>query len=137
MILLTVLLIALILTTALIVVPTIFHYRAKWLRIAVAVGVAVSVFFGIATISTGSVATNRAEWLKAESADIMLYYNTVNYSDNEYVRYDFYDRVKAYNEVYAAYQEATEDPLTSWLYDADVLTECGYIDFMLNTGTYG
>ena len=57
--------------------------------------------------------------------------------DNEYVRYDFYDRVKEYNHFYAAYQEAIENPWTSWLYDETVLTECAPIDFTLHTGTYG
>ncbi len=137
MILLTILLIALILTTAAIVVPMIFRYRATWLRYVVCVGLAICIAFGITCPCVANSANKTEEWLKQESADILLYYNTVNYSDNEYVRYDFYNRVKEYNRVYAAYQEAVEAPLTSWLYDEDVLTECGLIDFMLSTGTYG
>lgn len=137
MILITVLLIALILTAAAIIVPVLFHYRSKWLHCAVCVGLAVCIVFGASCVCVGNGARNDAAWLKNESADIQLYYNTIVYSDNEYVRYNFYDRVKEYNHFYAAYQEAIENPWTSWLYDETVLTECAPIDFTLHTGTYG
>lgn len=137
MILLTVLLIALILTAAAIIVPATFHYKSKWLHYAVCVGLAVCIVFGASCVCVGNGARNDAAWLKTESADIQLYYNTVVYSDNEYVRYDFYDRVVAYNHRYEAYQNAVENPWTSWLFDADVLTDCAPIQFELNTGTYG
>lgn len=137
MIILTVLLIALVLTTAAIIVPAIFNYKAKWLRPVVCIGLGICIAFGATAICVASGAENTAAWLKEESTDIMLYYNTINYSDNEYVRYNFYDRVMEYNRVYEAYQDATKNPWMSWLYDEDVLGECGLIDFMLNTGTYG
>ena len=137
MILLTVLLIALILTAAAIIVPATFHYKSKWLYYAVCVGLAICLAFGVSCVFVGNGARNDAAWLKTESADIQLYYNTVVYSDNEYVRYDFYDRVVAYNHRYEAYQNAVENPWTSWLFDADVLTDCAPIQFELNTGTYG
>lgn len=137
MILLTILLIALVLTAAAIIVPAIFHHKSKWLYYAVCVGLAICLTFGVSCVCVGNGARNDAAWLKAESADIQLYYNTVVYSDNEYVRYDFYDRVVAYNHRYEAYQNAVENPWTSWLFDADVLTDCAPIQFELNTGTYG
>lgn len=137
MIILFILLIALILTAAAIIVPAIFHYKAKWLGTVVCIGLGICLAFGATSILVADNANETADWLKQESADILLYYNTVNYSDNEYVRYDFYDRVMNYNRVYTAYQEASVAPLTSWLYDTDVLGECGPIDFMLNAGTYG
>lgn len=137
MIILTILLIALVLTAAAIIVPTIFHYKAKWLHYVVCIGLGICLVFGATSIMVATNANETADWLKQESADILLYYNTVNYSDNEYVRYNFYDRVMNYNRVYTAYQDASEQPLTSWLYDTDVLGECGLIDFMLSTGTYG
>lgn len=137
MILLTILLIALILTAAAIIVPAIFHHRSKWLHYVVCVGLAICIAFSIACGCVGNGAHRDAAWLKAESADIQLYYNTIVYSDNEYVRYNFYDRVMEYNRLYEAYQEAVENPWTSWLYDEDVLTECTPINFVLSTGTYG
>ena len=137
MILITILLIALILTAAAIIVPMVFHYKSKWLRHVVCVGLGVCVALGISCGIVSNGANKTADWLKTESADIQLYYNTVVYSDNEYVRYNFYDRVMEYNRVYTAYQEASENSMTSWLYDSDVLTECGPIDFELSAGTYG
>lgn len=137
MILITVLLIALILTAAAIIVPMIFHYRSKWAHYAACVGLAICITFAVVCGCVGNGARRDAAWLKAESADIQLYYNTIVYSDNEYVRYNFYDRVMEYNRLYEAYADAVENPMTSWLFDEGVLTECALIDFALNTGTYG
>jgi hypothetical protein len=137
MILLTALLIALIFTTAAILTATVFRYKSKWLYHAVCISLAICLVSGVSCVCIGNGARNDAAWLKAESANIQLYYNTIVYSDNEYVRYDFYDRVVTYNHCYEAYQNAVENPWTSWLFDADVLTDCAPIDFALNTGTYG
>lgn len=137
MILLTIFLIALILTAAAIIVPMIFHYRSKWSHYAVSVGLAICITFAVVCGCVGNGARRDAAWLKTESADIQLYYNTIVYSDNEYVRYNFYDRVMEYNRFYEAYQEAVENPWTSWLFDESILTECTPIEFSLNTGTYG
>ena len=137
MILLTILLIALIVTAAAIIVPMIFHYRSKWAHYAVCMGLAICITFAIVCGCVGNGARRDAAWLKTESADIQLYYNTIVYSDNEYVRYNFYDRVMEYNRLYEAYQEAVENPWTSWLFDESILTECTPIEFSLNVGTYG
>lgn len=137
MILTTIFLIALILTATAITVPALFCYRSKWLHYIACVCLTICIVFGICCACVGACARTDAAQLKTEFAHIQLYYNTIVYSDNEYVRYDFYNRVKEYNRLYEVYQESTEDPWTSWLYDVDILTECSPIDFTLNTGTYG
>lgn len=137
MILLTALLIALILTAAAIIVPAIFHYKSKWLFNAMCIGLAICCTLCVSCVCIGNGARNDAAWLKTEAADIQLYYNTIVYSDNEYVRYNFYDRVMEYNRCYEAYKDAVENPVTSWLFDKGVLTGCAPIDFTLNVGTYG
>ena len=137
MILIAILLIALIITAAVIIVPSIFHYKSKLLQSIMCIGFCVCIVLGFICGTVASQAKDVGNWLKAESANIQLYYNTIAYSDNEYVRYDFYNRVTKYNRVYKSYQNKVENSLTSWLYDGDVLIECAPIEFVLNTGTYG
>lgn len=137
MILIAILLIALIITAAAIIVPSIFHYKSKLLQSIVCFGICICIISGFICGIVASQAKDVGNWLKTESANIQLYYNTIAHSDNEYVRYDFYNRVTKYNRVYKSYQNKVENSLISWLYDGDVLIECAPIEFALNTGTYG
>ena len=137
MILIAILLIALIVTAAAIIVPSIFCYKSKFLKDIGCIGICICIILGVVCGIVTSQANDVGNWLKAEFADIQLYYNTIAHSDNEYVRYDFYNRVTKYNRVYKSYQNKIENSLISWLYDGDVLIACAPIEFALNTGTYG
>lgn len=64
--------------------------------------------------------------------DLMLYYNTVVYSDNEYVRYDYFNKVKTYNEDYDAIIRASESKWTGWFYPAEEIAKLNPIDFTLH-----
>lgn len=68
--------------------------------------------------------------------DLMLYYNTVNYSSNEYVRYDYYNKVQAYNAFYQNLIEATEDPVFGCLYPKNWHANIGPINFQLHGDEY-
>lgn len=72
----------------------------------------------------------------AQYKDLMLYYNTVNYSSNEYVRYDYYNKVQAYNAFYQNLIEVTEDPIFGCLYPKNWYTAIGPIDFQLHGDEY-
>jgi hypothetical protein len=72
----------------------------------------------------------------AQYEDLMLYYNTVNYSSNEYVRYDYYNKVQAYNTTYQILIEATEDPVFGCLYPKNWYADIGPIDFQLHGDEY-
>ena len=115
MILITALLIAFILTTVAIIVPSIFCYKSKFLKDIGCIGICICIILGVVCGIVASQAKDVGNWLKAESANIQLYYNTIAYSDNEYVRYDFYNRVTKYNRVYKSYQHKVENSLTRWL----------------------
>lgn len=70
-----------------------------------------------------------------EYADIMLYYGTIAVSDNEYVRYDFHERIAAYNQ---EYEDCLAESESNWLgvfYNKNWDTLCGPIDSFL-TGDY-
>ena len=64
--------------------------------------------------------------------DLMLYYNTVVYSDNEYVRYDYFNKVKAYNEDYDKIIAASESKWSGWFYPAEQIAKLNPIDFTLH-----
>lgn len=72
------------------------------------------------------------ERLTARYDDLMLYYNTVVYSDNEYVRYDYYDKVNAYNEWYERTIRDSESKWSGWFYSDEDLAKIHPIDFTLH-----
>jgi hypothetical protein len=89
------------------------------------------------SIVAGVVCDNDINDLKAESEHINLYYNTVLYTDNEYVRFDFYQRVQDYNDSYAELQEKSKSIWIGAFYPKGWDTEILPIEFLLNVGAYG
>lgn len=72
----------------------------------------------------------------AQYEDLTLYFNTVNYSSNEYVRYDYYNKVQTYNATYQNLIEATEDPIFGCFYPKNWFADIGPIDFQLHGDEY-
>lgn len=83
-------------------------------------------------ISMGAGARSDLQSMVERYDDLMLYYNTVVYSDNEYVRYDYFNKVKAYNENYDAIIRASESKWTGWFYPAEEIAKLNPIDFTLH-----
>lgn len=83
-------------------------------------------------ISMGAGARSDLQSMVERYDDLMLYYNTVVYSDNEYVRYDYFNKVKAYNEDYDAIIRASESKWTGWFYPAEEIAKLNTIDFTLH-----
>ena len=83
-------------------------------------------------ISMGAGARSDLQFMADRYDDLMLYYNTVVYSDNEYVRYDYFNKVKAYNEKYDAIIRASESKWTGWFYPAEQVAKLNPIDFTLH-----
>ncbi len=137
MIILSALLIALLLLASAIVVRCIFKPKWVWLNKVILVAAAFVLVLGTVSIVAGAVCDNDISTLKAESEHINLYYNTVLYTDNEYVRFDFYQRVQDYNDSYAELQEKSKSIWIGAFYpkgwDAEILP----IEFLLNSGANG
>lgn len=132
-----VLLAILICTAAAIVCTAVFGMQKnKTMRSICAIGLMLCAIgmgiFGIGRACTNS-DTNRAI---AQYKDLTLYYNTVNYSSNEYVRYDYYNKVQEYNATYQNLIEATEDPVFGCLYPQNWFANIGPIDFQLHGDEY-
>ncbi len=137
MIILSVLLIVMLIAISAIVVRLVFKPQWAWLNRIIYTMLALTLIFGVLATVAHGVCNNRFEALEAEAAYINLYYNTVFFSDNEYVRFDFYQRVLDYN---ATYEQLEKDANSAWIgifFPADWNTRVTSIDFTLNSGVNG
>lgn len=134
MILLSILLIATLIAFAGWTICLIFHPKWPWFGYALIAATAISVVMALGCGIGAAVSSNDVENLKAEAAEIELYYNTINYSTNEYVRFDFYQKVQNYNEWYKEVQEQSESIWIGAFYPKGWQDEIVPIEFYLNDG---
>ena len=73
----------------------------------------------------------------SEYDDLMLYYTTVDNSANEYVRYNYYDKVQDYNKFYTRLAGYESDFWIGNLVHESWLDGCDLIDFQLHGDGYG
>lgn len=111
---------------------TIWLFPTKIAKFILVGAFVVAIMAIILTISMGAGARSDLQSVAEQYDDLMLYYNTVVYSDNEYVRYDYYNKVKAYNEDYDAIIRASESKWTGWFYPAEEIAKLNTIDFTLH-----
>ena len=132
-----VLLAILICTAAAIVCTAVFGMQKnKTMRRICATGLLLCMI-GMGIFGIGRACTNSDTGrIVAQYEDLTLYFNTVNYSSNEYVRYDYYNKVQTYNAAYQNLIEATEDPVFGCLYPKDWFINIGPIDFQLRGDEY-
>ena len=128
MIILSVLLIALLLLAASLSVYCVFKPRWAWLALVI-----LTIVFGGTALIAGNVCESRITDLKVQAADLKLYYNLVNESYDEYVRFDFYEQVREYNAEYAACQKASKNPWVNAFYPKGWSEEIAPIEFVLRT----
>lgn len=86
----------------------------------------------ITVVTAASVANDRISAMHETYDNLMLYYETVETSTNEYVRFDYYEKVAEYNSAYDFNLTQEEGPLFGWLYPADWDDNLGHIDFQLH-----
>lgn len=135
MIILSVLLIALLLLVSAIIVRCVFKPKWVWLNKVIVAALVIACAFGILSGFMSAACQGQVDNLRDEAKAILLYYNTINESDNEYVRFDFYQRVKDYNVRYTNLQDNTESAWIGAFYPEGWDSEIGLIDFMLRTGS--
>lgn len=111
---------------------TIWLFPTKIAKFVLVGAFVVAIMAIILTISVGAGARIDLQSVAERYDDLMLYYNTVVYSDNEYVRYDYFNKVKAYNEDYEAIIRASESKWTGWFYPAEDIAKLNTIDFTLH-----
>ncbi len=118
------------------IVGTIFHVRGGWLQKVVAVCAVLTFLLALIGGCCYGVSASAQRELRAEYNDLMTYYNVVNYSDDEYVRFDYYNKILEYNKQYETLSARYENPWISWFQPKDGLYGISFIDFMLNRGSY-
>lgn len=65
------------------------------------------------------------------------YYALINYkqiieeTDNEFIRYDFYQKIEEWNDQYYTYQRNSKNPLINIFYDFKPYKNCQPIEFNL------
>ena len=125
------------LTAIAIVVTVVFGYQKNaTLRKAILCGLVASLLLSGFAIVFGGIVGNTADELVATYNDLILYQTTVEHSTNEYVRYDYYDKVTAYNEAFEDYVIASQDKWLGGLYPADWDEGIAIIDFQLHGDNY-
>ena len=125
------------LTAIAIVVTVVFGYQKNaTLRKAIMLGLCASLLLSGFAIVFGGIVSNTADELTATYNDLILYQTTVEHSTNEYVRYDYYDKVTAYNEAFADYVIASQDKWLGGLYPTDWDEDIAIIDFQLHGDNY-
>lgn len=103
----------------------------KWMETLIAIllipAVAIFAIWAAVFGTSGSDRLHNQE----EYSQLKLYQYTVENSTNEYLRYDYYERVQEWNERYETIKENESDPWLSWFY-FDPMEGCGPIDFVLH-----
>ena len=111
---------------------------ANWLhptkvgKYAVSVGIVAFTIFALLCICLNAGAKTDITSITERYEDLMLYHSTVVNSDNEYVRYNYYDKVVAFNEDLEGIMSASNSNWTNWFYSAEELATVHPIDFTLH-----
>ena len=138
MVILCTLLLALIISLAAVLVDIIFKPHWAWLRRVIVAMIVLSVACGIATGIVIGGANAEINHMRAEHDRLALYQTVVEQTDNEYVRFDFYQSVTEYN---ARYENVVDKAQSIWigaLYPKNWAEQIAPIEFHLNGGyNYG
>lgn len=119
------------------VVMLVFGYQKNALcRKIVSVGVIAALSLGFIFAITGGVMSNSTDKLCDQYHDLTLYQYTIEQSVNEYVRFDYYNRVMDYNEMYENHRCQAANDWFGWLYGKDWDSGIGYIEFVLHGDEY-
>ena len=125
------------LTAIAIVVTVVFGYQKNaTLRKAILFGLAASLLLSVFALVFGGIVNDTANELATTYNDLILYQTTIERSTNEYVRYDYYDKVTAYNEAFEDYVIASQDKWLGGLYPTDWDEGIAIIDFQLHGDNY-
>lgn len=136
MILVSILMIALILAAAAILVRLIFRPNWAWLDQIIFFVLAFSVVLGTVCGCMKRDYGREVRNLTEEFEDITLYHETVSLSSNEYVRFNFYERVREYNKAYLDTVKESENIFYGALYPKNWAEGLTTIEFMLRENVY-
>ena len=97
-------------------------------------GIAAAIISTLLAILVFASSSGVADSLVAEYEELSLYSEVVEESDNEYIRFDFNDRVKTYNARVKRYKKNSENIFLEDFYKIEDLKNAKEIEFELRTG---
>jgi glucan phosphoethanolaminetransferase (alkaline phosphatase superfamily) len=137
MIILAIFLLAMLIAASAIITKLVFKPRWTWLNRIILVMVGLSVVMCVICVIALPVTRGIVNDLREEHDALILYHDTIDQCYNEYVRFDFYQRVMDYNERYAAIQKESKSLWIGEFYPKGWDTEILPIEFLLNSGVNG
>lgn len=116
-----------------IVVGTVFGYsKNRTLKSIFRAAIVAAAFCGVFCGVLGGIYANDVNEIKATYADLVLYQPLVEETSNEYIRYDFYDKVNTYNEMYDTMETNAASDWFGALVNKNWNENCAHIDFFLH-----
>lgn len=116
-----------------IVVGTVFGYfKNRTLKFIFRGAVIAAAFCGIFCGVLGGIYANDVNEIKTTYTDLALYQPLVEETSNEYIRYDFYDKVNTYNEMYDTMESNAASDWFGALVNKNWNENCAHIDFFLH-----
>lgn len=86
---------------------------------------------GVSFATLSEVSNDLAQSLITDNYELNLYYDPVNNSYNEYVRFDYYTKVEEYNKAWKDYVDNCENPILGSFFKINKLKGIGQINFLL------
>lgn len=86
---------------------------------------------GVSFAALSEVSNDLAQSLITDNYELNLYYDPVNNSYNEYVRFDYYTKVEEYNKAWRDYVDNCENPILGSFFKINKLKGIGQINFLL------
>ena len=126
-----------ILTVVILTVTMVFGYQKHtFFRKVIATGLTLSVILSLFSVFYSSEVRGSIKDLSNTYQDLNLYQSTIESSYNEYVRYNFYEKVTSYNESYMKHQKKASGKWFGSFYPKDWDANIDLIDFQLHDDYY-
>ena len=133
MIMLSIFFVAIAMAFITIVVGTVFGYsKNKTLKFVFRAAIVIAVFCGMFCAVLGGIYAKDINEIQSTYTDLTLYQPLVEDTSNEYIRYDFYDKVTAYNEMYNTMESNAANDWFGALVNKNWNENCTNIDFFLH-----
>ena len=133
-----ILLIALVITAAIILVGSVFGCtKSKSYRRGIYVGVGICVALIAFCMILGGIYHSEVNELQTQYNDIMLYNEVVELCDNEQVRFGHYEKIEAFNDAYDRLAVIEENFMFGTLFPEDWSADMGKINFYFRGVNYG
>ncbi len=136
MIILSTFLVVALIALAAVIVRIVFNPKWEWLNRIIIVFVALSILLFVISGVANGVCRSTVKDLAVDYETLVLYQPIVEACSNEYVRFDFYERVNDYNRMYADAAKQSENPWLNMFFPKDWTATILPIDFQLHGNEY-